>query len=115
MRKARPHLAGDAKNEQIAGERSQRVHVFMAGRGEDLFELVDVADHRLYPILRRKSRRCWASSAVSMPFGGNPSITPSTPRPCAVCAMTTSTGLAVAQKIEQTSGTSLIRLRMLIG
>ena len=46
---------------------------------------------------------------------GAPSITPSTPRPCSLCATTTSTGFAVAQKMEHTSGTSLIRLSTLMG
>src|SRR5215469_14782097 len=42
-------------------------------------------------------------------------MTPSTPRPCSDCATTACTGFAVAQKIEHTSGTSLIRPSTLIG
>jgi hypothetical protein len=60
--------------------------------------------HRLYPICLRNSRRCTASTSVSTPSGDPPSITPSTPRPCSVSATIASTGLAVAQKMVQTSG-----------
>ena len=42
-----------------------------------------------------------------MPFTRDPSITPMSPRPPFVTAMRTSTGLAVAQKMLQTSGTAL--------
>ncbi len=59
----------------------------------------------LYPILRRKSWRAAASAAVSTPFGELPSITPMTPQPCSLRASTTSTGFALAQKMEHTSGT----------
>ena len=69
----------------------------------------------LYPIIRRKPRRFSASSAPSTPAGHDPSITPSTPRPCSLSATTTCTGFAVAQKMPQTSGTSLIRPSTLIG
>jgi hypothetical protein len=53
--------------------------------------------YRLYPMVRRKARRVPVSSAVSIPLGGDPSITPITPRPCSLSATTTCTGLAVAQ------------------
>src|SRR6266567_1424208 len=62
------------------------------------------ASYRLYPIFRRNSFRALISAGPSTPFGGLPSITPITPRPCSVFATITSTGLAVAQKIEHTSG-----------
>src|SRR5690348_9878596 len=60
--------------------------------------------YRLYPIFRRNSLRTAISAGPSTPLGGLPSITPMTPRPCSVFATITSTGLAVAQKIEHTSG-----------
>ena len=60
--------------------------------------------YRLYPIFRRNSLRAAISAGPSTPFGELPSITPITPRPCSVFATITSTGLAVAQKIEHTSG-----------
>src|SRR5438309_626829 len=60
--------------------------------------------YRLYPIFRRNSLRAAISAGPSTPFGKLPSITPITPRPCSVFATSTSTGLAVAQKIEHTSG-----------
>src|SRR6185437_2591101 len=69
--------------------------------------------HRLYPIMRRNARRLSASSAVSTPFGEEPSMTPRIPRPSPVSATTAWVGLAVAQKIVQTSGTSLMRARIL--
>jgi len=47
--------------------------------------------------------------------GGLPSMTPSTPRPCSLLATTISTGLAVAQKIEHTSGTFRIAFKTLMG
>ena len=59
--------------------------------------------HRLYPIFRRNPCRQAASSSDSTPFGEDPSITPIMPRPCSVSATITSRGLAVAQKIRQTS------------
>jgi hypothetical protein len=42
-------------------------------------------------------------------------MTPSTPRPCSLLATTISTGLAVAQKMEHTSGTFRIAFKMLMG
>jgi hypothetical protein len=45
------------------------------------------------------------SAGPSTPLGEVPSITPNTPLPWALFAMITSTGLAVAQKMEHTSGT----------
>src|ERR1035437_5431167 len=69
----------------------------------------------LYPIIRKNPRRFSASSAPSTPFGTAPSITPSTPRPSSLSATTTCTAFAVAQKMEHTSGTSLIRPSTLIG
>src|SRR5438034_9768991 len=62
------------------------------------------ASYRLYPIFRRNPLRAASSAGPSTPFGDLPSITPITPRPCSVFATITSTGLAVAQKIEHTSG-----------
>src|SRR3989304_3659689 len=50
-----------------------------------------------------------------MPFVLIPSITPITPRPCSVSPTSTSTVLAVAQKIRQTSGTALTAFSTLIG
>ena len=70
---------------------------------------------RLYPIIRRKDLRWATSSGIRRLSGWLPSMTPRTPRPCSDSATTTWTGLAVAQKMEQTSGTSLMRPRMLMG
>src|ERR1035437_4452859 len=61
--------------------------------------------HNLYPSFRKKSFLHLMSSSSSTPFGENPSTTPRMPRPCSVSATTTSVGLAVAQKMRQTSGT----------
>ena len=71
--------------------------------------------YSLYPIFRTNSRRHLASSSLSTPFGELPSTTPKMPRPSSVCARITSTGLAVAQKIEHTSKQSRMRLSKLIG
>ncbi len=73
------------------------------------------APHALYPIFRSRSFRHLISPSFSMLLGGNPSTTPRTPRPCPVSAMTTSVGLAVAQKTRHTSGTVLIEFRMFTG
>src|SRR5437879_13156885 len=62
------------------------------------------ASYRLYPIFRRNSLPAAISAGPSTPFGELPSITPITPRPCLVFATITSTGLALGQKIEHTSG-----------
>ena len=51
----------------------------------------------------------------SIPVGGDPSITPMIPRPRLVTATRTSTGLAVAQKMVQTSGTALTGFSTLTG
>ena len=59
--------------------------------------------------------RSASSASVSMPAGGSPSTTPTTPRPSSVWAISTSTGFAVAHQIVQTSGTALRALRTLIG
>ena len=59
--------------------------------------------------------RAATSAGPSTPLGGLPSITPSTPRPCSLRATITSTGLAVAQKIETPSGMTRIRPSTLMG
>ena len=69
----------------------------------------------LYPNLLRRSFRSDLSFSVSVPLGLKPSITPSTPRPCSLCATRASTGFAVAQNIRQTSGHPFTALRQLIG
>src|SRR5206468_10701172 len=113
---ARTHLAGDAQDEQVTLHLRHGARIGLRWFCEDILQLLFVRDHqRLYPILRRKSRRLAASSAVSTPLGDAPSITPSTPRPCSFSATITLTGFAVAQKMEQTSGTSWIRPRTLMG
>ncbi|MBA7553114.1 hypothetical protein ES705_45699 [subsurface metagenome] len=53
--------------------------------------------------------------SVSTPLGEFPSITPNTPLPKSVWAIITSTGLAVAQNIEQTSGQFFIAFNTFIG
>src|SRR5574340_1675004 len=116
MRQARPHFSGHAKNEEVAIQRAHGLDVRLGGTCEHVLELLFARDvHRLYPILRRKSRRSRASCSVSTPLGEAPSITPRTPRPDSFSASTTSTGFAVAQKIEHTSGTSLMRPSTLMG
>ena len=62
-----------------------------------------------------QARRSAMSASCSMPTGGDPSITPMIPRPRPVTATSTSTWLAVAQKIVQTSGTALSGFSTLTG
>src|SRR5207244_2064988 len=91
-------------------------HGLLGGRTTDTHQRCpNELRHRLYPILRRNPCRHSAPEASSTPLGELPSITPRTPRPCCVWARTISTGFAVAQKIEHTSGISRIRPRTLIG
>ena len=104
-----------ARAADAAIKRGKRLAVGIRWAAQQFFELCDGVDHRLYPILRRNSFRSTMSFGVSMPRGLEPSTTPITPRPRPVVAMTTSTGLAVAQKMFATSGTSLIRPKTLIG
>src|ERR1700688_4529264 len=95
------------------GGREFRDLEMIADTGQVLSEAQWV--QRLYPILRSSPWRHSTSVAVSMPLGDDPSMTPSTPLPCSVWATITSTGLAVAQKMLQTSGVSGIRFLMLMG
>jgi len=63
------------------------------------------------------ANRNWQFKAKlrTIPSGGKPSITPSTPLPWSVSATITSTGFAVAQNTRLTLGTILIAFKTLTG
>ena len=61
------------------------------------------SSQNLYPNFLSIDLRSALSASPSTPLGGEPSITPSIPLPWSVEPTRTCTGLAVAQKIRQTS------------
>jgi len=107
-RKARAHLTAHAQDHSSpAAQPWPSRQPRLGARG--YFQLVDARDvHRLYPIFPQKS--CAIARPTHLDALGPKSIDDAnTPQPCSVSVTTTSTGLAVAQKMEQTSGTSWMR------